>query len=61
MAHAAFAARTVFLTHLHADHSAGYPDLFLTTKIANLEDVLLDEIRELYKGDVVTGHDLNVF
>ena len=25
--------RTVFLTHLHADHTAGYPDLILTTWI----------------------------
>ena len=29
--------------------------------VANPEDVLLDEIRELYKGDVVTGHDLDLF
>jgi ribonuclease BN (tRNA processing enzyme) len=29
--------------------------------VANPEDVLLDEIRDLYKGDVVTGHDLDVF
>jgi ribonuclease BN (tRNA processing enzyme) len=27
------ALRTVFLTHLHADHTAGYPDLILTTWI----------------------------
>jgi ribonuclease BN (tRNA processing enzyme) len=25
------------------------------------EQVLLDEVRQLYKGDVVTGHDLDVF
>jgi len=29
--------------------------------VANPEDVLLCEIQELYKGDVVTGHDLDVF
>jgi hypothetical protein len=27
----------------------------------NPEQVLLDEVRRLYKGDVVTGHDLDVF
>src|SRR6266849_3195254 len=27
---AAAGLRTVFLTHLHADHTAGYPDLILT-------------------------------
>jgi ribonuclease BN (tRNA processing enzyme) len=27
---AATAVKTVFLTHLHADHTAGYPDLILT-------------------------------
>src|SRR5712692_4422145 len=27
---AAAKLRTVFLTHLHADHTAGYPDLILT-------------------------------
>ena len=27
----------------------------------NSEQVLLDEVRKLYKGDVVTGHDLDVF
>jgi ribonuclease BN (tRNA processing enzyme) len=27
---AAIALRTIFLTHLHADHTAGYPDLILT-------------------------------
>jgi ribonuclease BN (tRNA processing enzyme) len=27
---AAAALRTVFLTHMHADHTAGYPDLILT-------------------------------
>jgi ribonuclease BN (tRNA processing enzyme) len=27
---AAAALRTIFLTHLHADHTAGYPDLILT-------------------------------
>jgi ribonuclease BN (tRNA processing enzyme) len=27
---AAASVRTVFLTHLHADHTAGYPDLILT-------------------------------
>jgi ribonuclease BN (tRNA processing enzyme) len=31
------------------------------TAVANPEDVLLDEIRDLYKGEVVTGHDLDVF
>jgi ribonuclease BN (tRNA processing enzyme) len=31
------------------------------TAVANSEEVLLDEIRELYKGNVVTGHDLDVF
>jgi ribonuclease BN (tRNA processing enzyme) len=31
------------------------------TVVANPEDVLLDEIRELYRGDVVTGHDLDHF
>jgi ribonuclease BN (tRNA processing enzyme) len=25
------------------------------------EDVLLEEVRRLYKGDVVTGHDLDIF
>jgi ribonuclease BN (tRNA processing enzyme) len=29
--------------------------------LANPEEILLDEIRGLYKGDVVTGHDLDVF
>ena len=29
--------------------------------VPNPEDVLLDEIRQLYKGTVVTGHDLDVF
>src|SRR2546430_5920037 len=28
--------------------------------VPNPEDVLLDEIRQLYKGTVVTGHDLDV-
>src|SRR5436190_18229150 len=27
---AATALKTVFLTHLHADHTAGYPDLIFT-------------------------------
>jgi ribonuclease BN (tRNA processing enzyme) len=27
---AAVNLRTVFVTHLHADHTAGYPDLLLT-------------------------------
>jgi hypothetical protein len=27
---------------------------------ANPEDALLNEIRDLYKGEVVTGHDLDV-
>ena len=31
------------------------------TAVANPENVLLDEIRELYKGNVVTGHDLDLF
>src|SRR5579859_2481050 len=31
--HGVSALRTVFLTHLHADHTAGYPDLILTTWI----------------------------
>jgi ribonuclease BN (tRNA processing enzyme) len=29
--------------------------------IPNSEEVLLDEIRKLYRGNVVTGHDLDVF
>ena len=29
--------------------------------IANPEEALMDEIRDWYKGDVVTGHDLDVF
>jgi len=29
--------------------------------VANSEQVLMDEIRNWYKGDVVTGHDLDVF
>jgi ribonuclease BN (tRNA processing enzyme) len=29
--------------------------------VPNPEDVLLDEIRQLYKGTVVTSHDLDVF
>lgn len=29
--------------------------------VPNPEEVLMDEIRDLYKGDVVTGHDLDVF
>jgi hypothetical protein len=31
------------------------------TEIANPEEVLLDEIRDLYKGEVVSGHDLDMF
>jgi ribonuclease BN (tRNA processing enzyme) len=31
------------------------------TSVANPEDVLLGEVRELYKGHVVAGHDLDVF
>jgi ribonuclease BN (tRNA processing enzyme) len=31
------------------------------TALPNPEHVLLDEIRQLYKGNVVTGHDLDVF
>jgi ribonuclease BN (tRNA processing enzyme) len=31
------------------------------TAICNSEDVLLDEIKRLYKGKVVNGHDLDVF
>jgi ribonuclease BN (tRNA processing enzyme) len=31
------------------------------TAVPNPGDVLLDEIRHLYKGAVVTGHDLDVF
>jgi ribonuclease BN (tRNA processing enzyme) len=30
--------RTVFLTHLHADHTAGYPDLILTPWILGRKD-----------------------
>jgi hypothetical protein len=25
------------------------------------EEAVLDEVRQLYKGNVVTGHDLDVF
>jgi ribonuclease BN (tRNA processing enzyme) len=35
---AAVNLRTVFLTHLHADHTAGYPDLILTPWILGRKD-----------------------
>ena len=37
---AAINLRTVFLTHLHADHTAGYPDLLLTPWILGRKDPL---------------------
>jgi hypothetical protein len=30
-------------------------------KTSDPEQVVLDEIRQLYEGEVVTGHDLDVF
>jgi ribonuclease BN (tRNA processing enzyme) len=35
---AAVNLRTVFVTHLHADHTAGYPDLILTPWILGRKD-----------------------
>jgi ribonuclease BN (tRNA processing enzyme) len=37
---AATALKTVFLTHLHADHTAGYPDLILTPWILGRREPL---------------------
>jgi ribonuclease BN (tRNA processing enzyme) len=37
---AANAVKTVFLTHLHADHTAGYPDLILTPWILGRREPL---------------------
>jgi ribonuclease Z len=42
--------RTAFLTHLHSDHTAGYPDLILTPWVMGR-----DEAMEVY-GPVGLGH-----
>ena len=42
--------RIAFLTHLHSDHTAGYPDLILTPWVMGR-----DEAMEVY-GPVGTGH-----
>lgn len=42
--------KTAFLTHLHSDHTAGYPDLILTPWVMGR-----DEAMEIY-GPVGTGH-----
>ena len=42
--------KTAFLTHLHSDHTAGYPDLILTPWVMGR-----DEPMEVY-GPVGTGH-----
>ena len=48
--------RTVFLTHLHADHTAGYPDLILTTWIMGRKWPL-----EVYGPKGHQSHDLVMF
>jgi ribonuclease BN (tRNA processing enzyme) len=56
---AAVALRTIFLTHLHADHTAGYPDLILTPWILGRRQPL-----EVYgpKGlRSMTGHVLEAW
>jgi ribonuclease Z len=42
--------KTAFLTHLHSDHTAGYPDLILTPWVMGRKEPM-----ELY-GPVGTGH-----
>jgi len=56
---AAVNLRTAFLTHLHADHTAGYPDLILTPWILGRKDSI-----NVYgpKGlDDMTHHVLNAW
>ena len=39
----------------HRSNAGGVPGTM------DLEDVLIEEIRQAYKGKVVAGHDLDVF
>lgn len=57
------ALRTVFVTHLHSDHTLGYPDLMLTPWIVGRSeplrvwgppglDAMTDALEEAYRADI---------
>jgi ribonuclease BN (tRNA processing enzyme) len=62
--------RIVFATHLHSDHTVGYPDLIFTPwtvgrreplEVCVSDDELQTDMMSRYQGHFVIGRDLDVY